>query len=144
MAEVQQIRAKRFRFDNQTDLVLARTVSMLGAHISNYGKIEKKLEGVLAAFCSHQLVLEKISLELPTPMLSTLRERYNELISNRRAASKKEIAFSGIAENRGELEVTLDNIIEEIVEKKAIEIAKKKLQSDCCVLVHGSRWSMGL
>ena len=73
MSQSTTVRSKRFRFDSQSDLLLVRTVLMLGAHVSPYGAVERKFEGVLAAFCSHQTIIEKPESGTPVPKLSTLR-----------------------------------------------------------------------
>ena len=89
MSQITTARSKRFRFDSQYDLLLARTLLMLGAHVSPYGAVERKFEGVLAAFCSHQAIIEKIESGTPAPKLTILGERYMKLVSNLRGANKK-------------------------------------------------------
>ena len=61
------------------------------------------------------------------PKLKTVRDRFNELVKERRVAVKRNIAASGIAEEHEEMEQLLDSIIEEI-DNKAQVLAEEKNQ----------------
>eukprot|EP00171_Calliarthron_tuberculosum_P005483 IDg5483t1 len=118
-------KSKRFRFDKHFDQLLVHTVSIFEAHIVKHGEVEQKFEGVLNAFCAHPTFLEKHEKGVPAPKQSTLRDRFTKLLANRRAMNKN-IAASGIPEEYGELEKSLDTIIDECEEKKEAELEGKK------------------
>eukprot|EP00171_Calliarthron_tuberculosum_P023558 IDg23558t1 len=102
---------------------------MLDAHVAKHGEVETKFEVVLNAFCAHYSFIKKHEESVPAPKLRTLRDRFTKLVANRRALNKKNVAASGIEEVHGELEQNLDNIIQEMDDKKQSEAeAKEKVE----------------
>lgn len=112
----------------------------MDAHIAKNGELEKKFEGVLAAFCSHHSFITKQNDGMPASKLTTLRDRITKLVANRRAQNKRNIAASGISEEHGELEKNLDNLIAEEDEKKEAEAeAKQKFEQKEQALIDEGR-----
>jgi len=114
-------KSKRFRFNNESDELLARVVVQLGAHNPNHGETEEKFAEVRKTFCESHVfrsIHEKFG--APEPKTATLRNRWTSIIEKRRAANKADIGKSGIERDYTEHQVLLDNAIEDIDTKKQI------------------------
>eukprot|EP00171_Calliarthron_tuberculosum_P002143 IDg2143t1 len=122
------MKSKRFRFDKQLDLLLEHTVCDIEAQVAKHGKLDAKYQGVLAAFRAHHSFLSKHASGMSAPKVTTLRDRLNKLVVNRRAENRRNIAASGIPEEYGELEQSLDVLIQELMRRRKMEAeAKKKM-----------------
>ena len=128
---------KRFRFSTEFDIALLRCISSNGAHLAALGKTEEKFTSVLTTFLATPEFLSR-SANVPPFKLKTVRDRFKELVKERRVVVKRKVAASGIAEEHGEMEQLLDSIIEEVDDKaqvlaEQIEPAStKREESACC------------
>ena len=108
----------RFRFDKDCDLALVNAVMLADAHVAKRGESMDKFNSAFDMFCASRPVIAKIERGMPAPAMRSVQEHWRKLIRDRRAANHRNVAASGVAEEYGDLEMTLDKTIESINQKK--------------------------
>ncbi|KAI0556720.1 rab11 family-interacting protein 1-like isoform X1 [Gracilaria domingensis] len=106
---------KRFRFSDTYDLFLLRSVRDADAHVPQWGETESLFDKVISTFMT--LVPHRAFTCMHKPSKKTLIDRFKRLVCARREQNKVNERASGIAEEYGEKENLLDDLILEIDER---------------------------
>ncbi len=120
--------SRRFRFDRDADVALINAIMLAEVHNAKTGERREEFNSPYNMFCSSPAETCKIERGMPKPKSTTIQEHYRELVKDRRAANRSSIAVSGVAEEYGELEEVLDNVIREIDKKCPKEGEKKEAE----------------
>lgn len=104
------IAPKRFRFNEELDLVLLRCIGLNNAHMAGYGEAESKWDEVLSMFCAAHEAVPRLEVGgFAAPKACTITERFMLLIRERRAEVRRNLVSSSIAEKFCEREEFLDS-----------------------------------
>ena len=119
---------RRFNFTAQYDLDLLKAIRGTDAHIFQRGKTEALYHEVLTSFLS--LIPPAVFDSTKKPSPKTLKDRFKLFCVQHRSNDSKNRNASGIAEDHGEKEILLDDLIQEMDLKDEASMRAKLRQTE--------------